>query len=173
MTKTKNYEIAIYTKITLWYLFMDRAHLPQDCWSNTLQNVNIRPQKEVNNLPGNQDQYYCRHMVSIKVAGPPPLMQKMHKTHTKLSPTPLPLPPDHRILKLLSLPKPNNSNLPHYKLQKYPGNKMIKNAKEGHAKLYHLTIKNIANIVSEVLECHEFKINLFFIFLHPWDKFCL
>lgn len=72
---------------------------------------------------------------------------------------PPPPPPDHRILKLLSLPKPNNSNLPHYKLQKYPGNKMIKNAKEGHAKLYHLTIKNIANIVSEVLECHELKIN--------------
>ena len=49
---------------------------------------------------------------------------------------------------------------------------MIKNLKEGYAKFYHLTIKNIANIVSEVLECHEFKINfcLFFIFLHLWVK---
>ena len=101
-------------------------------------------------------------MVSIKVAGPPSLMQKMHKTHTKLSPTTSPPPPPHqRILKLLSLPKPNNSHLSHYKLQKYPDNKMIKNVKEGYAKFYHLTIKNIANIVSEVLECHEFKINSF------------
>ena len=80
-------------------------------------------------------------------------------------PPPSPAPPsDHRILKLLSLPKPNNPHLPHYKLQKYPGNKMIKNVKEGYAKFYHLTIRNIANIVSEVLERHEFKINLFFIF---------